>query len=114
MQHDDLAYVGDMRDSAESVRRLLTGRTHASFDADETLQLAVTHLIQRIGEAAGRVSLKYRDEHPDIPWKLIIGMRHRVVHDYIHINLDVVWRAATSDVPLLIASLRRLLPGEPP
>ncbi|HEX5011693.1 MAG TPA: HepT-like ribonuclease domain-containing protein [Planctomycetota bacterium] len=67
MQHDDLAYLGHMRDNAETVRRLLTGRTRAKFDADETLQLAVTHLIQRIGEAAGKVSASYRDSHSEIP-----------------------------------------------
>ncbi|HEX5011692.1 MAG TPA: HepT-like ribonuclease domain-containing protein [Planctomycetota bacterium] len=41
-------------------------------------------------------------------------MRHGVVHDYLHVNLDVVWRAATTDVPELILVLRRLLPAEPP
>jgi uncharacterized protein with HEPN domain len=114
MQHDDIAYLGHMRDNAEKVRELLTGRTRASFDADEVRQLAVTHLIQRIGEAAGRISAPYRQQHDEIPWKLIVGMRHRVVHDYLHVNLDVVWEAATHDVPALIAVLRRLLPDDPP
>lgn len=55
------------------------------FDRDDNLRLAVVHLIQIIGEAARYVSEETQMEHANIPWSDVIGMRHRVVHDYLNI-----------------------------
>ncbi len=52
------------------------------FDADEVVQAALTRWLQNIGEAASRLSLELRSQHHEVPWQNIIGMRHRVVHDY--------------------------------
>jgi uncharacterized protein with HEPN domain len=110
MQHDDLVYVGHMLDTAMTARQLVTGRTRHAFDQDEVLRLALTHLIQVLGEAAGRVSVEYRGRHPEVPWPQIIGMRHRVVHDYLHVNQDVVWEVVSRDLPGLITVLSRIVP----
>jgi uncharacterized protein with HEPN domain len=64
------------------------------FDRDENLRLALAHLLQTIGEAARRVSRELQAQHSEIPWAAIIGMRHKVVHDYMGIDEDVVWRTA--------------------
>jgi uncharacterized protein with HEPN domain len=53
-----------------------------------------------------------RVEIPGIPWKDIIGMRHRLVHAYFDINLDVLWRTVQEDLPSLIAALEPFLPPE--
>jgi uncharacterized protein with HEPN domain len=77
------------------------------------LQNAVTHLVQTIGEAARHVPEVYREEHPEIPWGEIIGMRHRIVHDYRRVDLVRVWNVATDSVPRLIAALEPLVPPPP-
>jgi uncharacterized protein with HEPN domain len=82
------------------------------FDADENLRLALTHLIQTIGEAARRVSPEFRQAHPQVPWNKIVRMRHKVVHDYLHINFDIVWAVATVNVPPLLADLEQIVPPE--
>ncbi|MGH3991063.1 MAG: HepT-like ribonuclease domain-containing protein [Pseudonocardiaceae bacterium] len=69
------------------------------FDADEVVQAALTRWLQNIGEAASRLSTELRSRCDDVPWQSIMGMRHRVVHDYFNIDLSVVWRACTVDVP---------------
>jgi uncharacterized protein with HEPN domain len=112
MQHDDLIYVGHMLDTAVKARQLITGRTRFQFEQDEVLRLALTHLIQTIGEAAGRVSAEFREQHPELPRARIIGMRHRVVHDYLHVNQDVVWDVVSRNLPDLIPVLNKLVPQE--
>jgi len=67
-------------------------RGRDNFDEDEDLQIVLTHLIQIIGEAATRLSPGLIDGNPQIPWRRITGMRHRVVHDYFAIDLDILGR----------------------
>lgn len=109
---DDLVYAGHMLDVAQRIRRKVRGLTRAEFDADDTLQLAVTYLVQVVGAAAGRTSAIFREAHPEIPWAQIIAMRNRIVHDYEDVNVDVVWRVATEDVEVLVASLDHIVPPE--
>jgi uncharacterized protein with HEPN domain len=49
------------------------------------------------------------EQHPEIPWRAIVGMRHRVVHDYLHVDEDVVWDVVTGDLEPLVAGLSKLL-----
>jgi uncharacterized protein with HEPN domain len=100
------------KDDAEKATQYVEGVRRDDFDRNEILQLALVHLIQTLGEAARRVSVGFRQAHPEIPWAAIVGMRHRVVHDYLHVDLEIVWRVATEDLPLLIAQLRKTLPPE--
>ena len=114
MQKDDLVYVGHMLDTARLVVRKVLGRTRAEFDATEDLRLALTHLIQVCGEAARRVSPAFQTAHPGVPWSKIVGMRHKVVHDYLHVDYDIVWAVATQDLPPLIAELEKIESGGEP
>ena len=86
-----------------------SGVTYEAYEADENLRLALTHLVQVIGEAARQVSREFSREHTEIPWQDIVGMRHKVVHDYLGVDEDVVWRVVTEDLPPLIASLQKIL-----
>jgi uncharacterized protein with HEPN domain len=110
MHKDDDVYVGQMLDMARKARDLAGGHDRAAFDADEALRLALTHLLQIIGEAARRVSTEYRAAHAEVPWSAIVGMRHKVVHDYLAVDEDVVWETVQSDLPRLISLLEVLSP----
>jgi uncharacterized protein with HEPN domain len=109
MKKDDSVYVGHMFDTARLILSKVAGRSRAEFDEDENLRLAVTHLIQTLGEAARRVSPQYQQSHPSVPWQKVIGMRHRVVHDYLHIDYDIVWNVATLNLPLLVTELEKIV-----
>ena len=114
MQHDDLVYVGQMLDMARKARQAVEGKDRAAFDADEILRVALTHWVQVIGEAARRVSAEYQATHPNVPWTAIIGMRHKVVHDYMAVDEDVVWQTVQEDLPELIELLEAIVPPEQP
>ncbi|MEM9449122.1 MAG: HepT-like ribonuclease domain-containing protein [Cyanobacteria bacterium P01_E01_bin.6] len=64
--------------------------------------------MQIIGEAARRVSLDFRNTHPEIPWKAIVGMRSKVVHDYLNVDEDVVWDTVKNDLAPLVLELEKL------
>ena len=83
MSPRDLVYVGHMLDMAKKATNKTQGLSRGEYDADENLRLALTHLIQIIGEAARQVSREFSDRHPQIPSADIIGVRHKVVHNYL-------------------------------
>lgn len=112
MPRDDLVYVGHILDTARRAQRLCAGLTREQYDADEALRLALTHLIQTIGEAARLVSPTFRQAHPEVPWPAIIGMRHRIVHDYLNVDEDIVWETVTSELPALVRLIEPLIAGD--
>ena len=112
MPKDDWVYVGHMLDMAQKALEISAGEDRAAYDKDETLRLALTHIIQTIGEAAQRVSPEFRRIYPQVPWQEIIGMRHRIVHDYLNIDEDVIWEVLRQDLPSLAKTLQAILPPE--
>ncbi len=111
MRREDRVRVSDMIDAAEKVCRFVDGRQRQDLDTDDMLQLACLRGIQIIGEAAANVSTETRDAHPEIPWRNIVGMRNRIVHAYSLIDLDVVWKTAIEELPLLLQGLRKIETG---
>ena len=112
MPKDDLVYVGHMLDKAQEALSLVYGKSRQDYDRDTVLSLALTHLIQVVGEAARRVSPSFRERHPQIPWDAIAGMRNKIVHDYMDVDEDIVWDSVVHELPLLIAELERIVPAE--
>lgn len=109
MTKDDLVYVEHMLEMARKASSKAHAVSREEFDRDENLRLALTHLLQVIGEAAGRVSGTFKENHPQIPWSAIIGMRHRVVHEYLNVDEDIVWDTGRNDLPELISQLESVV-----
>ena len=105
MPPDDTVYLGHMLDMARKAITNVESLDKDHFDTDEKLQLASAHLVQIIGEAAAHVSQEYRQSRPEIPWGQIIGMRNRIVHDYMGVDFDVVWEVVSHDLPHLVQIL---------
>ena len=113
-KHNDALYLGHMLDYARLAHSKVAGISREQFDADDTLQFAVTHLIQIVGEAATQISPATRTNHPEVPWTDVAGMRHHIVHDYVNVDFDIVWETATRRLPALIEQLEKFTPPEPP
>jgi len=109
MLKDDAVYVGHMLDMACQARELVASRTRADYDTDLALRLALAHLVQTIGEAARRVSPQLQQKHPDVPWRNIVGIRHKVVHDYFYVDYDIIWDVVTNDLPWLMSKLESIV-----
>ncbi len=109
---DDSIYLGHMLDMTRRAVRAIESKTRAQYDEDDILRLGLTHLVQVIGEAARKVSDEFRDEHTEIPWRKIVGMRHRIVHDYMRVDEDILWQVVTNDLRALLPQLEAILPEE--
>jgi len=109
MRKDDAIRLRHMLDAAHEAIEFAQGQTRIDLNGDRKLVLALVKDIEIIGEAAYQVSPTTRDQFRSIPWDDIIGMRHRLVHAYFDINLDILWRTVQDDLPPLIERLREIL-----
>ncbi len=98
-----------MLDAARLAMSFMRGRTRGDLDIDPQLVMAVTRAVEIIGEAGANVTGPGREELPAVPWPAIINMRHRLVHGYFNINLDIVWDTVREDLPSLIATIEAFL-----
>ncbi len=112
MSLDDEIRLRHMLEAAREAQSFVTGKTRNDLDADRKLTLALIKEVEIIGEAAANLSDRCREQFPEIPWADIIGMRHRLVHAYFDVNLDVVWSTATKELPHLLRMLEEVLPPE--
>lgn len=70
---------------------------------------AFVKLTEIIGEAANKLSVEFRKEHPAVEWRKIIGLRHILVHDYDTIDEKALWRVIRHDIPVLRDWVRQFL-----
>lgn len=87
-RHDDATRLRHMLDHAMEAVQMALGRTRADLDADRVFNLAMTRLLEIVGEAAAHVSPATRDQHPEVPWPAIVGMRNRLIHGYDAVDFD--------------------------
>ena len=98
-----------MRDYALRVQNMVTGVTFDEFSPESMLRMAVERAIELVGEAASRVSMEFREQNPQIPWRAMIGQRIILAHRYGDIDGPILWQTATVEVPKLIRMLDDLL-----
>lgn len=100
---------GDWLDGIlEAMQRIalyIDGLDYSSFLDDTKTQDAVIRNLEVIGEASKNLSPQFRLATPEIPWKNLAGMRDRLIHRYFGVNLDIVWQAASVELPALAKAL---------
>ena len=101
--------LGNMRDHAREAMDLAQGRSRGDMEDDRVLTLALTRLVEIVGEAAGRVPPNERCKYPGIDWARIIGMRNRPIHEYDDVDLAILWRTVKEDLPELVARIEKVL-----
>ena len=101
-------------ESARSALQHLGDLTDEQYYASPLHQDAIFWRMSVIGEAAWRVSDATRTATPQIPWRLIRGMRNRLVHDYDNIRLDIVLNTCRNDLQPLIEAVESALQGDAP
>lgn len=110
----DHTYLVHMLAAIERIRRYVGRKGRATFLRNALLQDAVIRNIEIVGEAAGRVSTETTSRTPEVPWREIVGMRHRLIHGYLEVNLNTVWQVVARDLPALERTLRALVERSPP
>jgi uncharacterized protein with HEPN domain len=108
-RRDPLLRVRHMRDHAREAVELLASKSLDEVLDDRTLQLALTRLLEVIGEAASRVNDAFRQAHADVPWAKAAGMRNKLIHDYEYVDLEIVYKTVRNELPALLAQLDAIL-----
>jgi uncharacterized protein with HEPN domain len=105
MRPDDRVRLRHLREAAIKAIAYSEGKQRRDLDDDELLRLALTKLVEIVGEAAKSISPEGRAAMPDVPWRAAARMRDRLIHHYFDINLDILWQTITEDLPQLLAAL---------
>jgi len=105
---DDSIYIDHILNSINRILDYISGKDREAFEADLITQDAVVRQLEVIGEATKRISKELRSKHPDIPWADMAGMRDVLIHDYIDVDLGVVWKTASENIPDLKALILKL------
>ena len=111
-QRSDQVSLRHMLDYSRKAVAMIEGHGREDKVSDEVLCLALTRVVEIIGEAATRVSLTEQQRHVQIPWPQIIGLRNRLVHGYDAVDVDILWDIVQQDLPPLIELLGRIVDDE--
>lgn len=102
-------YLDDMIEFAQKVQSYTDGLDQEGFIASGMTYDATLRNLELIGEAATHISDEVRGDHDDIPWRLVIATRNRLIHAYLGIDNDTIWSIIQDDIPVLLSALKDLL-----
>lgn len=105
---DDREKLQDILEAIERIDRYAV-QGKQTFEQNELIQTWFTQNLQVIGEASRSLSSAIRDQHPEIPWKKMIGMRNILTHNYFDIDLDIVWVVIEQELPDLKHNVEAIL-----
>ncbi len=108
-QHNDDFRLRHILDHAQEALVLTQGKRRSDLDTDRKLELALTRLLEIIGEAANLVPEKIRGKYPQIPWRQMINLRNRLIHGYDAVDKDILWNIIRQDLPPLVKALKSIL-----
>lgn len=100
--------IEDIWEAIEKIERYVSGLDHDAFVKDEKTVDSVVRNLEIIGEAANRLPADFKAKHRRIEWHKIVGLRHRIVHDYFGIDLEIIWEITQKDLPELKAKLAQI------
>jgi len=108
MHKDDFAYTDHIINCIKKIRKFIKGIERKEFAKNELIQDAIIRNFEVIGEASKKISPGFKNEHQNIPWKEISGMRDKLIHDYLGVDTEVIWKTIEQDLPFLLKELKKI------
>ncbi|PDW04818.1 HepT-like ribonuclease domain-containing protein [Candidatus Viridilinea mediisalina] len=99
--HLNSKYIEDILSAMDKVQSFIQHFDEIQFYKDDKTVFAVIRALEIIGESTKRIPTSLRLMYPSVPWRAMAGMRDKLIHDYTHVDLTVVWKTATEDIPLI-------------
>ncbi len=107
-------YLCDIAENARKASQFTAGMTGDDFLQDEKTVFAVIRALEIVGEATKKIPSEIKEKYSDIPWREMAGMRDKLVHDYFGVNLVVIWKTVTEDLPKLMPLVQQVIEAEGP
>jgi uncharacterized protein with HEPN domain len=101
MIKNDQVYLAHILEAITKIENFTKEISRFDFDHNVMIQDAIIRNIEIIGEATKKISKSFTETHQEIPWSGMAGMRDKLIHDYLDVDLDVVWKTVEIDLPLL-------------
>jgi uncharacterized protein with HEPN domain len=111
MRHEP-SFLKDILAACRKIEAIVATTSEDSFLGDEVMTAAVLHHLTVIGEAISRLSVELRERYPDVPWRQIVAVRHRIVHAYFDLDWQILWDASIDDIPGLRRQVLNILATE--
>ena len=96
-------------EAINAAKSFITGISKEMFDNDYEKQSAIIRQFEIIGEAASHLTPEFKKNHKEIDWSKVVGMRHKMIHDYFEVDTDIVWFTTTEDLPVLKKQIKKIL-----
>lgn len=109
MVEKDLVRLQHMLDSAKAILSFVKGQRRANLDSNRLLTSGILREFEILGEAANQISKKLKTQHPELPWKQLIGMRNRLIHAYFDIDHDIIWKTIREYLPSFVKQLEKII-----
>ncbi len=109
MRKEDSLYLEHILNCINRIVSYSEEFTQEAFGADFLVQDACIRQLEVLGEATKHISFELRDSYPEIPWKQMAGMRDVLIHDYLNVDLNIVWKTVSESIPALQPKIALLL-----
>jgi uncharacterized protein with HEPN domain len=100
--------LSDMLDAIDRVPQYIAGMSFDAFSNDQKSIDAVVRNLEIVGEAANRLPDDFKEQHPEVEWHKVVGLRNRIIHDYFGIDIKIIWQIIHADLPKLRNTLSRI------
>lgn len=112
MTQRDKLYLEHILESIGRIEKFTDGISKDDFQNTILIQDAVIRNFEIIGEAAKRLTAAFTQSHPELPWQDMAGMRDKLIHHYLDVDIDVVWKTIEVDLPVLKNHIMRIGRGD--
>ena len=109
-ERDYSDYLHDIIEYAQKAMNFLEGIDLDGFKLNDEKSLAVIRALEVIGEAARHIPKSARKKYPKVPWEDMTGIRDKLIHDYVGVDMEVIWRTVKEDLPAMKDAVQEILP----
>ena len=106
---DDSIYLEHIETNLKRIIFYSSGISKEDFLRNNLMQDACIRQIEIMGEATKRISEVFKESHPEVPWKDMAGMRDKLIHDYLDVDLNIVYQTVAVDIPDLLPVIEKIL-----
>ena len=110
-KRDTHILLEDILESCKKITSYTQGLTFKTFISDDKTLDAVIRNFEIIGETANRIPENYCNQHTEIAWHQMVGMRNRLVHAYFGVDYSIIWDVVKNTLPLFMKQINDILSG---